>query len=41
MNATKKFLSVDSLKPGMVTAEAVFNRFGSVLLWRILFLTTA
>ena len=33
MNATKKFLSVDSLKPGMVTAEAVFNRFGSVLLW--------
>lgn len=40
MDAAKKFLSVDSLKPGMVTAEAVFNRFGSVLLWENTILNT-
>lgn len=33
MKDNKMFLSVDSLKPGMVTAEVIFNKFGNVLLW--------
>lgn len=33
MKDNKMFLSVDSLKPGMVTAEVIFNKYGNVLLW--------
>lgn len=33
MSDKKLFLSVDALKPGMITAEVIFNRFGNVLLW--------
>ncbi|MCX7772437.1 MAG: HD-GYP domain-containing protein, partial [Clostridia bacterium] len=29
----KYHLSIDSVKPGMTTAEVVFNKFGSVVLW--------
>ena len=30
---SKLFLSINDVKPGMITAEAVFNSFGNVLLW--------
>ncbi len=33
MNGTKKLISIDSVQPGMQTAEAVVNRFGGVILW--------
>lgn len=33
MVGNKLFLSINDVKPGMITAEAVFNRFGNVLLW--------
>lgn len=33
MVGNKLFLSINDVKPGMITAEAVFNKFGNVLLW--------
>ncbi len=33
MQDNKVFLSIDLVKPGMCTAEVVFNKYGSVMLW--------
>ncbi len=33
MKEDKAILSIDSVKPGMSTAEVVFNKLGSVILW--------
>lgn len=33
MKAEKAVLSIDSVKPGMSTAEVIFNKMGNVILW--------
>lgn len=33
MKDDKVLLSIDLIKPGMITAEVVFNRFGNALIW--------
>lgn len=33
MRDNKLYLSIDSCKPGMATAEAVYNQYGGVILW--------
>jgi putative nucleotidyltransferase with HDIG domain len=33
MKDKKLFLSIADVKPGMITAEPIFNRFGNVLVW--------